>query len=64
MALQAMLKSVPGIGTGEPQAAKLECMNLTAMPLGWPHYITFIADINCILFFTVSLSGNFGELSC
>ncbi|XP_070094965.1 sodium-coupled neutral amino acid transporter 3 isoform X2 [Equus przewalskii] len=29
--------STPGIRTGKPQAAEVECANLTAAPPGWPH---------------------------
>ena len=28
--------SAPGIQTGKPQAAKVECANLTTVPPGWP----------------------------
>ena len=36
MAWRAMCKSVSGIQTREPWAAKVECVNLTTVPSGWP----------------------------
>ena len=36
MAWWAVWRSMPGIRTSEPQASKVEHMNLTAMPLGQP----------------------------
>ena len=36
MARQVAHRSAPGIQTGEPWAAKANCVNLTAVPLGWP----------------------------
>ena len=36
--------SGPGIGTGEPQAAKAERANPTAAPPGWPQLSCFLID--------------------
>ena len=32
----------PGIRTGKLRATKTECVNLTAVPLGWPQFLTFL----------------------
>ena len=36
--------STPGIRTGEPRAARVECMNLTAAPLGQPQKFSPLSD--------------------
>ena len=36
MAWQAVHRFMPGIQTSKRQAAKAECVNLIAAPLGWP----------------------------
>ena len=42
MAWWAMCRSMPGIWTHKPRAAKVECMNLTTTPPGWPLMLEFL----------------------
>ena len=48
IAWQAVHRSAPGIQTGEPRAAKAECANLTAVPLGQPPQHTFKHNFSLI----------------
>ena len=41
--------SAPGIRAGEPWAAKVEPVNLTAVPPGWPLKYTFVKQNGCAL---------------
>ena len=48
-------ESAPGIQTGELQAAKGECANITSAPLGWPQYFHLLA-VHSIHFLGENLS--------
>ena len=43
MAWQVVHMSTPRIRTSEPQAVEAECVNLTAVPLGWP--LQYVLDV-------------------
>ena len=61
MAWQAVCRSAPRIWTGEPQATKAECANLTTVPLGWPSKVIFP---NLALLITVWVSSLFHVFTC
>ena len=45
---------MPGIQTGEPQAAEAEHMNLTTAPLGWPLAILIGVQGISLLFYLLT----------
>ena len=45
MACQVVCRCAPGTPAGEPQAAKAECVNLTAVPPGQPQDVTFLNGV-------------------
>ncbi|MCY7168979.1 hypothetical protein MK528_11510, partial [Streptococcus gordonii] len=47
MACQTVCRSAPEIRTGEPWAAEAECVNLTAVPPGWPQIVCFLI-LSCV----------------
>ena len=62
MACQAVHRSVAGIWTGEPQAAKVEHVNLTAMPPGQPQKMNVLKSTAPVLRST-TLGEHYGRSS-
>ena len=51
--LHKQCRSAPGISTSELRATKVECANLTTVPLCWPFF-----NISCLSFFKMLSGGS------